>query len=45
MSDDAERFYELHDDIMREARAYEDAAATIASAQAGITQWPQIATS
>ncbi len=27
MSDDAERFYELHDDIMREARAYEDAAA------------------
>ncbi|KEP75169.1 hypothetical protein HR12_37745 [Microbacterium sp. SUBG005] len=27
MSDDAERFYELHDEIMREARAYEDAAA------------------
>lgn len=27
MSDDAERFYQLHDDLMREARIYEDAAA------------------
>lgn len=27
MSDDAERFFQLHDDLMREAKVYEDAAA------------------